>query len=430
MISPWVLCLAVLSVFMPSYAKSAEQAVKVLPKANQVMAKTTDFSATLTWQLPSEHHYTKALIYRKAYALPIRRKNQSNSGVDLGQLIAELDIKQQRFGDAQLEKQTRYYYRVILQNKEGDRSLPSKPAIAALKDLEAPKQVRSIKFKVIDDTHFNLRWSASASTDVQSYRVLRSRQNERPVMVKSVAINDASKPIYKTQITQRKNVALTYGYAVAAVDAAGNVSETSAYVFIHLADKKAPRSPILVKGKQQESSILLSWKENSEDDLKGYNVYRKLNKEDESFIKLNKSILSANRFIDSSINALTDYRYRVTAVDNFANESSITKGFPIRTQLIKRYLEVPNNVQLNVTDKGLPQLSWSLSSTKNKDLKSSLFRSEGGPFKIISPLLSVYSFTDNSIQQGKAYQYLVKSVTSLGEFSDASKKILWMGGKQ
>lgn len=426
--SPWVLCCFVLSVFTSlSYAVND---VLVLPKASQLAAKTNDFSATLTWQLPSEHHYTTALIYRKAYALPIRRKNQSNSGVDLGQLVAELDIKQQRFGDAQLQKKTRYYYRVILQDKDGNQSLPSKPAIASLKDLEAPIKVATVKAKIIDAMHFNLRWSASASDDVQSYRVLRSRQNERPVIVKSVAISDASQPIYNTRITQRKNIALTYGYAIAAVDAAGNVSDPSPYVYIRLADKKAPRSPILLNATQQDGSLLLSWKENSEDDLKGYNVYRKNDKSDASFIKLNKTILNENRFIDETIEALSDYRYRVTALDDFANESKTTKGLPFRTGQITQFLEVPNNVQMKVSDKGLPQLSWKISPSKNKALKSSVFRSEGGPFKMISALLSEHSFIDNSVQQGKAYQYLVKSVTSLGEFSEGSKKVLWMGEKQ
>lgn len=426
-----VLCCVVLGSYSSiSTAQETVKQLKTLPKASQLTAKTTDFSTTLTWQLPKEHSYSKALIYRNSYTLPIRRKNKAHGGVALGKLLAELDIKQQRFGDTQLEPQTRYYYRVILQDVNGDQSLPSLPAIASLKDTEIPDKVDTVKVEILDEMHFNLRWTASPSKDVQSYRVLRSRQNERPVMVKSVAINDESQSIYSSKITQRKNIGLTYLYAVAAVDAAGNVSKLSPYVSVRLADNQAPRSPLLLRAIQKQDSIHLSWKANLEDDLSGYHIYRKNNKVEDSFVKLNESEVQENAFIDRSIQGLSDYRYYVAAVDVFANESAETKGYPIRTKLIQRAIDIPKGVKLSVSEQGFPKISWQLTASENQTLKSSVFRSDGEKYTMISPMLSDNYFVDNSIQQGKAYHYMIKTVTQVGQFSGKSKSVLWTGAEK
>jgi len=245
------------------------------------------------------------------------------------------------------------------------------------------------------------------------------------VLVKSVAVNDLSKQLYETNIKQQKNINFSYLYAVAAVDAAGNVSPRSSYVSIRLADNKAPKSPILVTAKQQDKVIVLNWRANTEDDLKGYKVYR-LDQLLNEWIQLNESLITRTEFIDDSVLSLSDYRYQVRAVDEFANESKATKGIPVRTTSIQRYLETPQHVVLSVTKRGLPLLTWQVSDANTK---SSVFRSDGGSYKMFSPLQTDMTFIDSTIQQGKAYNYVVKTVSSIGEFSAASQSVLWTGSE-
>lgn len=423
----WILNVLVLSgLILPVLAQEPLALVNPLPKAFQLTAKTTDFSATLSWQLPKQHGYTKALIYRKGYALPIRRQSATGN-VDLGEKLAELDIKQQRYGDAKLVKQTRYYYRVVLQNAKGEKSLPSLPAIASLKDFEIPNKVVSIKASIIDDTHFTLRWSASSSHDVQSYRILRSRQKERPMIVKSVAVTDDSSALYHTQITQAKNVGLTYGYAVAAVDAAGNVSPVSDFVSIRLADKKAPANPLLLKAKQKGKAMVLTWRANTEDDLKGYHLYRRLNKAGDPFERLNEDLMSKTLFMDETLASLQNYRYRVSAVDLFGNESKASQGVLVRTLPMKIALPTPTSLKLISSKLSFPNLSWG--PTKHT-LKATVFRSDGGDFQMVSSLLPNNHYIDDSIRSSKSYKYHVKFISALGEFSSPSNTVLWTGAKQ
>lgn len=83
-------------------------------------------------------------------------------------------------------------------------------------------------------------------------------------------------------------------------------------------DKTAPDAPAKVKAQKKGATITITWNENTEKDLAGYNVYRIMGS---SAVKLNKELLKENRFLDRNA---PDYRfiaYYVTAVDNAGNES-------------------------------------------------------------------------------------------------------------
>ncbi len=83
-------------------------------------------------------------------------------------------------------------------------------------------------------------------------------------------------------------------------------------------DKTPPAAPAQVKAVKKGSAISITWDENTEKDLAGYNVYRVMGS---STVKLNKAPVKENIFSDSRA---PDYRfiaYYVTAVDEAGNES-------------------------------------------------------------------------------------------------------------
>ncbi|MBI4733626.1 MAG: S-layer homology domain-containing protein, partial [Rubrobacteridae bacterium] len=85
-------------------------------------------------------------------------------------------------------------------------------------------------------------------------------------------------------------------------------------------DSNAPSAPQSINVSPSSNNIALSWNNNSESDLAGYNVYRKL-KTGSSFSKLNSSLISNAQYTDSTVQSGQSYTYYVTAVDRSDNES-------------------------------------------------------------------------------------------------------------
>jgi hypothetical protein len=105
-------------------------------------------------------------------------------------------------------------------------------------------------------------------------------------------------------------------------------SAASAPVTIVYRDTVPPRAPtglalIPGGGFGAKVSIDLSWDGNDEQDLLGYNIYRRNGAGDSSgFTRLNSEPVSAPAFRDLQVQAGERYTYRVTAVDVRHNESA------------------------------------------------------------------------------------------------------------
>ena len=420
-----ILSIGLLLLAQSLFAADSQQAPY---SARLVTASSTDTQITVSWEVPDNSTAVKTLLYRKTYDLPIS-SSSSGRAVDQGDLIAELNAAEKSYIDKQVVANKRYYYRVIMVDKSALKSNPSLPAIASLKDLISPEKVVSINAKVIDATHLSLRWTASESDDVLSYRIYRSRNKSSPFIVKTLAVNSKKDRFYTTSVKQKKDLQIIYDYAVAAVDGAGNVAALSDTVSIRLPDSIAPANPLLFTSKQQPGKVDLSWRDNTENDLKGYRIYRKKNDPAAKFTPINKQLLEVNQFTDNSIEALTDYRYRVAAVDKYGNESKAGRGIAVRTIQFDQAIPVPNRLMINTDKKGYPVLNWQLKN-KQGGLTVRVFRSAGGEFQAVSSLLDKNRFTDTSVIGGRAYKYHIKTVSAVGRLSAESNVVMWIGGEK
>jgi fibronectin type 3 domain-containing protein len=87
-------------------------------------------------------------------------------------------------------------------------------------------------------------------------------------------------------------------------------------------DKTPPRVPEDVRGEKRASAVLITWRENTDKDLAGYNVYRIVNGVKE---KLNGNIVKANSYLDQKSPNERYVSYSVTAVDAAGNESDSSR---------------------------------------------------------------------------------------------------------
>lgn len=92
-------------------------------------------------------------------------------------------------------------------------------------------------------------------------------------------------------------------------------------------DTTAPSAPANAVGESGDTVVELTWDANGDSDLAGYNLYRSK----ESFSEVSgmdpvnsNQLLSSPGYIDAGLTNGTTYFYRLTAVDENANESSVS----------------------------------------------------------------------------------------------------------
>ena len=87
-------------------------------------------------------------------------------------------------------------------------------------------------------------------------------------------------------------------------------------------DKSPPRQPEMVKAVKKGTLVSVAWKENTEKDFAGYNIYRVIGSSKE---KINKELIKENSFLDQKIPNERFVSYCVTALDVAGNESELSR---------------------------------------------------------------------------------------------------------
>lgn len=388
--------------------------------------EVTDITITLHWDKTDK----TVLLYRKSYdlpmALPIAWENHKNSKViDKGEVLAEFKAGSHKYIDSNVKANIRYYYRLAYTQDKNE--ILSQATIASLKDILPPTAVKLISANVIDESHLSLGWSASASSDVVAYRIYRSQKNTSPKIVKVLQLKNKKQKTISTDVIQKKNTQIEYTYSIAAVDGAGNVSKLSNAIEIRLPDNVSPQSPLQLSSKQTVEGIELRWLSNNESDTPGYFIYRK--KENTSkWVKLTPTLIYTPVFTDKTIQAGEKYRYRVTAVDSFNNESKSSRGILVYVSSKGLLLPSPEKLLVNNNNKGYPKLNWKL--TNNKKISGLIvLRNDGNGYTVISKLLDKNTYIDSTVNKSLSYKYKVQALSLNGQKSSASNEIIWHGEK-
>jgi len=99
-------------------------------------------------------------------------------------------------------------------------------------------------------------------------------------------------------------------------------------------DTLPPIAPSNLQGIQTiDYKINLSWDQNIENDISGYNIYR-------NGLKINDAPLNDLKYVDS-VKSNTSYQYNCTAIDLSGNESLFSKNFSITTKTIAPIITEP-----------------------------------------------------------------------------------------
>jgi hypothetical protein len=145
---------------------------------------------------------------------------------------------------------------------------------------------------------------------------------------------------------------ILYYIAVAAVDIQGNESMLVERTII---PRLLPQPPAGVTALPQWHQVELSWMENTELDIQGYNVYRSI-EQNGNYLKLNSGPLTDTTFTDDNAQNGIYYFYYVKAIDtdnNESNPSSVVKSRVVSLDqgiLLVDETEDGNGTLLNPTD--------------------------------------------------------------------------------
>jgi hypothetical protein len=221
-----------------------------------------------------------------------------------------------------------YIYQVVSVNRRGHPSSPSNPATVYWDDPPpSPTQVRG----ELGDKRVDLFWEAVEGAT--GYNVYRKVEGEEGFPINSLN----REPLKVTQYTDLNvQYEIKYLYSVRAVkrvaktDVEGRGSPDIPVTPIKLTPPSAPNGLAAIPLKE---GMELSWRKNSEPDLLGYNVYRRMPGESQ-FEMLNESPLTQETYLDTHVELGKEYEYTVKAVDNSPRKNESEPSEEVRVKYL------------------------------------------------------------------------------------------------
>src|SRR6266480_5063648 len=207
------------------------------------------------------------------------------------------------YSDTGLAPATTYSYTVAAQDAAGNISPDPASVSATTDDTIAPTAPTGLVATAAGGSVVNLAWSASTdNVAVTGYIVRRN----------GVQVGTSASTTYAdTGLSS----ATTYGYTVAAQDAAGNISSESTIASATTADTIAPTTPAgLVATAAGATAINLSWIASTDNvGVTGY------------IVKRNGTLVATpttTSYADTGLSSATTHSYTVAALDAAGNVSS------------------------------------------------------------------------------------------------------------
>ncbi|MBC8109997.1 MAG: fibronectin type III domain-containing protein [Verrucomicrobia bacterium] len=218
------------------------------------------------------------------------------------------------------------------------------------------------------------------------------------------------------------NAGLNNYYLVRVIDKQGKEKTRSFPFLAQLEDNVPPAVPVNLSGKIDASGIVaLTWKANSDKDLRGYRIFR-ANSTAEEFVEVTRQILTQTNFRDTiNLQTLTkQIFYKVIAVDNYYNTSDYSPALALNRP--DKVAPSPPAFVKVIIEKETIVLEWQNSISEDvagyelyQQVKDSL------PVKISSwpATENKNSFTAKSMVLGKTYRYILQALDSTGNIGKA-----------
>ena len=240
----------------------------------ELQIKAGDTQALIKWK-PDKARFYGANIYRKTEkeqefrkitSVPvIISKRRGKDGV--------LRYPEIFFTDDSLSNGVTYYYKVVALDYFGCNSKYSDIFKVIPKDKTAPLAPQFLRCKV-DLLKVNLTWENRYNSDIQGLNIYRSLHHNREFQLVNQKLLDYEITEYTDEVKEPGK----YYYYVASVDSSGNEGK-SFMTLANVMDIYPPAQPKGLYAEADTGRIILRWLANNEKDLRGYQVYRTVDKD-------------------------------------------------------------------------------------------------------------------------------------------------------
>lgn len=316
-----------------------------------------------------------------------------------------------------------YYYEVAAADEAGNER-HSNPILVEVQDVIPPQAPVQLTIQA-DTGRFVLRWAKNKEADIKGYYVYRTiAENKNNTFL---LIN--AEPVTDTTYIQvlAKNASNKFMFRVAAVDTSYNKSEPSEIVSAKLPDVIPPIKPLIKSIVLRKDTVVVSWLDNPETDLRGFNVYR-MREGSDVRIKVNGDSLvraSASQYGDT-VKAAGVYAYQVEAVDESGNTSELSDPFPFTKKETFNFTFGGIEAKYHKRKK-VVMLVWP--EVRKPSGYMVLRRSQDEPaWRPVTGMIADAGFEDRSVSRKTEYYYQVRAYSSNGEVV-ASTPVMVRTGK-
>ncbi len=344
-------CSLALAVLLAACGRKTEPATPESPRpaaVSDLRVAVRDDVAFLSWSVPAQNVEGKPLpagavrafrIYRAEVEGERKRLRYREHAVVLMEKPAPAEVRNGKvlWSDPGLHYGKVYAYRVRVYGARGSISAYSPEVRAApLLSLAVPKNLVA----TAGEARVTIAWDAVATRSDGSayegfvgYNVYRGTASGQEA---EVPIN--AEPVRQPSYTDRTAMNdTTYYYRVRSVD--GPVvpwreSPDSAEVSATPKDVTPPAPPTGVTVVPGIGRVFLTWKENTEQDLEGYYVYR-ATRHGGQYVRLTDKPIKRTTYSDETVKQGMTYYYAITAVDKSGNESGRSKEQKTYTEKIR-----------------------------------------------------------------------------------------------
>jgi titin len=377
-----------------------------VPTAPQSLQTTySDSQVTLTWTPPSDDGGSTIAEY-----MVYRSTSPSGPFVNVGNSTTLNYI------DSTVSNGVTYWYNVTAVNAEGEGLSSNQVSTTPATVPTAPLNPQLTS----GDSQLSLSWETpidDGGSAVLRYRILRSQSPGGPY---TNIVNVTGLSYLDTGLTN----GLEYYYVLIAVNGEG---DSVASVEISAVPLTIPTSPQTLTATYTNPKVTLSWNAPSDDGgstIILYKVYRSTTSGGPYNNIANISVLT---YDDLSTTKGPTYFYTVSA-ENILGESSKSNEVFIAT-LTKP--GPPESLFASLDANNHVALSWSSPSDTGglSILGYQVYRSlaSGGPYTLIAVINSL-SHTDDTVEPGTTYFYVVRAVNALGESIDSNEEGILIPG--
>lgn len=366
---------------------------------------SSKMTSTITWNLPVDddvlgYNILKSLEDEDSLYKPI-----NNILIPVGDTL---------YVD-QLSESGIYYYKIEIMDGSGNKSL-SYPQFAEIYDVIPPPVPQNLS-ATSDTGKLILKWDNVKAKDLKGYVLYRSVADDNnednlyvPVASKIIETN-----YYEEKMA--KNIRNPFVYIVKSIDTLLNESEQSNIAVIQLPDVTPPVAPFIKETVEEIEGLAIKWMPNVENDLKGYNLYKRLKGDTSDFEQLNMSMIpkSINVYIDKEATRGVFYEYRLVAVDNSgltSKTSNTILGKINNLELAGKVIIAKNKLNSNKKEF---ILEWSTDSLINEPIiGTSVYRSYKDALPLPITKVSNENKLKDKLDKPGSYTYHIRAYGERG----------------